>query len=265
VLNAWRSAGIVEEFRRRQPTTPVVALLTGTDIFPSLGTHPEALACVRQATQVVSWHREIDLPAEFRHKWRVIPKSVPDAPVWLADPGERRHAVVLAHLRQVKQPFLAAAAASALPSDSRIQVSLIGGEREDGFAAQAESWMQQCDRFHWRGAVSRDEVWQELQNAWVSINSSQLEGGANAVMESLAVGVPVLASHMAGNRGLLGPDYPGYFPVGDAVALKNLLLRCERDPVWFEGLRQHVLRLRAELSPLQEQAGWAGLVQELVS
>ena len=53
--------------------------------------------------------------------------------------------------------------------------------------------------------------------------SSLSEGGANVISEAAVAGVPVLASRIDGNVGLLGADYPGYFPVGDTEALARLL------------------------------------------
>ena len=50
------------------------------------------------------------------------------------------------------------------------------------------------------------------------------------ISEAAVAGVPVLASRMDGNVGLLGADYPGYFPVGDTEALARLLERLEREP-----------------------------------
>ena len=45
-------------------------------------------------------------------------------------------------------------------------------------------------------------------------------------MEAVRSGTPVLASRVPGNVGMLGADYEGYFPHGDAAALAALLLRC---------------------------------------
>ena len=59
--------------------------------------------------------------------------------------------------------------------------------------------------------------------------SSRSEGGANVISEAIVAGVPILASRMDGNVGLLGADYPGYFPVGDTQALARLLWRIEAD------------------------------------
>jgi glycosyltransferase involved in cell wall biosynthesis len=41
--------------------------------------------------------------------------------------------------------------------------------------------------------------------------ASHMEGGANVIIEAVCAGVPVLASDIGGNRGMLGDDYAGYF------------------------------------------------------
>ena len=41
----------------------------------------------------------------------------------------------------------------------------------------------------------------------------------NVVIEAIRSGVPVIASAIDGNVGLLGDGYAGYFPAGDADAL----------------------------------------------
>ena len=56
-----------------------------------------------------------------------------------------------------------------------------------------------------------------------------MEGGANVVIEAVRSGVPVLASRIDGNVGLLGAGYDGYFPVGDAAALAALVRRFVAD------------------------------------
>ncbi len=53
-----------------------------------------------------------------------------------------------------------------------------------------------------------------LSRVHLLVQSSVMEGGANAVAEALAAGVPVIASRIAGNVGMLGENYPGYCPVG---------------------------------------------------
>lgn len=90
-----------------------------------------------------------------------------------------------------------------------------------------------------------------------------MEGGANAVGESLVAGTPVVASRIAGNVGLLGEDYPGYFAVGDTEALAALLVRAERDLVWLDSLRARCGALRPRFDPAREVAAWATVLGEI--
>jgi glycosyltransferase involved in cell wall biosynthesis len=91
-----------------------------------------------------------------------------------------------------------------------------------------------------------------------------MEGGAHTVMEAITSGTPVIASRVDGNVGLLGEDYGGYFPVGDAGALAALLARCRDEPAMLEGLRQQIA-LRAPLfTPQREQASLLALMTDLL-
>jgi hypothetical protein len=73
----------------------------------------------------------------------------------------------------------------------------------------------------------------------------------------------VVSSHIAGSIGLLGEDYPGYFPVGDTQALANLLRRAETDTEFYNTLRDCCARLRPLFDPAREKRGWKDLLHEL--
>jgi glycosyltransferase involved in cell wall biosynthesis len=78
-------------------------------------------------------------------------------------------------------------------------------------------------RYGWRGAVPRTEALAVLARSRLLALTSLQEGGANVVSEALAAGVPIVSSAIPGSIGLLGADYPGYFPVGDTEALATVL------------------------------------------
>src|SRR5262249_2797779 len=102
-----------------------------------------------------------------------------------------------------------------------------------------------------------------LASSHAMVISSLSEGGANVVSEAAVAGVPILASRIDGNVGLLGAHYPGYFPVGDTKALARLLLKVERDPSFTERLAK-ALRPRAALfRPARELAAWRRLLSDL--
>jgi glycosyltransferase involved in cell wall biosynthesis len=62
----------------------------------------------------------------------------------------------------------------------------------------------------------RDDVARLMSNIDVLWLASEYEGQSNAVMEAMAVGVPVIATDISGNRDLVVPDVTGYLiPVGE--------------------------------------------------
>ena len=95
--------------------------------------------------------------------------------------------------------------------------------------------------------------------------SSLMEGGANVISEALAVPVPILASRIPGSVGLLGEEYPGFFPVGDTQALASLLEKTETDTGFYEELLTHCRRLASLVSPAHELQAWKQLLQEFQS
>jgi len=93
--------------------------------------------------------------------------------------------------------------------------------------------------------------------------SSKMEGGANVISEAVVAGVPVIASRIPGSVGLLGTDYPGYYPVGDASALARVLRRAEVDAGFLASLAR-ACKARAPLfTPKREVAAWRRLLTSL--
>jgi glycosyltransferase involved in cell wall biosynthesis len=79
-----------------------------------------------------------------------------------------------------------------------------------------------------------------------------MEGGANVVCEALRVGVPVLASRIPGNVGLLGKTYPAYFALEDEKALAELVHRTATDKKFYRRIKRAVERLRPMVAPRAE-------------
>jgi glycosyltransferase involved in cell wall biosynthesis len=89
------------------------------------------------------------------------------------------------------------------------------------------------------------------------------------VMEAVASGTPVLASRVDGNIGMLGPDYAGCFPWGDAEVLAALILCCYESRRGRDGALLQVLaaqwRERASLcDPQTERSAVRRLFKELL-
>jgi glycosyltransferase involved in cell wall biosynthesis len=91
-----------------------------------------------------------------------------------------------------------------------------------------------------------------------------MEGGANVVSEALVSGVPVVASDIPGNVGMLGENYPGYYPVGDEEALSRLLYRAETDGAFYENLEAGCEARKHLVLPEREKAVLGRVVEEVL-
>ena len=174
--------------------------------------------------------------------------------------------VSLGHLRQVKDPFLAAEAAAALAPSSRIRVFHLGTAPDDGWRARAEiAASTSGGRWNWLGGRPRAEALRILHGADLFLLTSVDEGGANVVSEAIACGVPILSTKNDGAVGILGADHPGYFPVGDASSLLDLLKRSEVDDAFLHELRLRSVSLAGLVDPSSERRAWREMLDDCFS
>jgi glycosyltransferase involved in cell wall biosynthesis len=102
-----------------------------------------------------------------------------------------------------------------------------------------------------------------LARSHAMVISSFMEGGAHVVSEAIAIGVPVIASAVSGNIGLLGKGYAGYFPAGDEETLSRLLARVAGDAAWRKRLETAVMSRRRLVDPALERRSIAKLIADL--
>ena len=117
-------------------------------------------------------------------------------------------------------------------------------------------------RYRWLGEIPRWRVWRVMAGSRALALTSRMEGGANVISEAVAMGLPILASRIHSTVGLLGEEYPGFFPVGDTAALRKLMMQAESETGFLEGLAVHIRRLAPRFAPAKEQGAWAQLVEE---
>ena len=270
-LHALRSLHAVEAFRRAHPERPVVIALTGTDLYDEIHTDPVAGRALGLASRLVVLQPlgVAELPRHLRDRARVIYQSVEAG---TAGPVSRLRrdirpfkVCVLGHLRPVKDPFRTALASRLMPPTSGVRVLHVGAALSPDMAEQARAEAASNSRYRWLGDLPRWRALRILAGSRLLALTSRLEGGANVVSEAIAVGVPVVASRIPGSVGLLGGDYPGYFPFGDTRALADLLNRAETDAAYYNKLKSWCRRLRPLVRPARERQSWRRLLRELAA
>ncbi len=263
-LHATKSHPSVARYRERRPDAPLVVALAGTDLYQDLPSSTVARHSLDLATRltVLQPLGIVALPAEVRSKARAIIQSARAARPAPAPPGVFQ-VCLLAHIRAVKDAFLAAEAARELPHGSRVRVVHLGAALDAGADAQARREMAENPRYRWLGPRRRREALATLAGSALLVITSRAEGGSNALSEALASGVPVLSTRVDGSMGVLGRDHRGLFPVGDAAALGTLLERAETDQGFLAALRAASERLRPLVDPAREREAWRGLLAEM--
>ncbi len=201
--------------------------MTGTDLYHDLETSQDAQDVLRMATAVVVLQDDAVqyLPRETRHKTHVVYQSA-RALQPASKPEDRLNAVVVGHLRPEKSPQTIFDLVGAMDVGLPIHVLHIGAGLDESLAARARLLSDSNPHYHWAGALPHGLTRAAIKRAHLLIHPSVMEGGANVIVEAIQSGTPVLASRMSGNVGMLGPNYPGYFPVGDHLALLAQLRRC---------------------------------------
>ncbi len=265
-LHAWRSAASVAQFRKLHPGRPLIVALTGTDIYRFQQSHPEETrASMAAADALVCLHDLVGeaIPATLAAKLHVIHQSAPPLP-GPRRPGTRHFDVLVAgHLREEKDSLRAAYAVRDLPEESRIRVVHLGQAHREDWSVAAREEMARNPRYRWRGEVPGWAVRRAFGRARLMVLSSVMEGGANVISEAAVAGLPVIASDIHGTVGLLGPDYPGYYPVKDTAALTACLQRAEREPGYLQALERGVKARAALFTPEHERAGWVRVLESL--
>ena len=268
-LHARRSAASIQAWAQTHPGRGLGVVLTGTDLYRDIQTDPAAQRSLALAQQLVVLQAQGPqaLPPEYRDKTRVIFQST-SARRTLVKSDRHLRAVMVGHLREEKSPETLFQVARLLKHRTDIHIDHIGVALAPALGELARQTAADCPHYRWLGGLDHEATRRRIQRAHVLVHTSRMEGGAHAILESVCCGTPVLASRIEGNIGLLGDDYAGYFPWGDAVALAALLQRCregQESGTSMLAALQAQCHLRAPLfEPAAERAALLALLTELI-
>ena len=266
-LHASRSAKALARFVSAHPTVPTILVLTGTDVYRDIAVDAQALRSLDLATRIVLLEPEglKRLPLAVRDKADVILQSSPSLARRSPDP-RWFDLVMVGHLRDEKDPTTTWRAFERVArGDRSLRLICIGRALDARYDAAAAALAARNDRFRWLGPLSHALTRQQIRRARALVISSVMEGGAHVVGEAITCGVPVLASAIPGNLGLLGHDYAGTFPQGDDAALAALIERARRSPDFLALLNRQCAQRAPQFRPEQERERLITLVSSCIA
>lgn len=246
-LHARKSFEAIHSFHAGNPGRPIILVLTGSDLYTDLATPGPRAERVEEAmemahTLVVAQEASLaDIPQKHRAKSVVIPKSLGDSylPERRPHGGEHLEILMPSHLRAAKAPELILEALPEIPESLPIRITHCGEAEEDSLGARARRATEaRHSRYRWIGGLSAEDALDALSRADMCLNTSRVEGGANALCEAIHLGVPCLATDISPNVGMLGDGHPGLFPVDDPMALAERITRAANEAAFVRALTE---------------------------
>ena len=239
--------------------------MTGTDLYRDLSRRTATRRSMEMATHLIVLQKEAseDVPRDLRHKIQVIYQSALPPPRGSSPPKSFFRVCQVGNLRSVKDPFRAAQASRHLKSDSRIRIFHVGEALSRQAEKRAIRETVKNPRYYWLGGMAHSRTRRLVASSHLLVLTSKIEGGSNVLSEALTSSVPVVASRIPGLLGILGPRYPGYFPVGDTQALTCLLQEIETDCARYKTLKAHCKRAARLVEVSREKTAWKRLLGSL--
>ena len=267
-LHARRSAVSIKAFATAQAASPLIVVLTGTDLYRDIHSDASAQHSLQLATHLVVLQAEglKELTVSMRNKASVIYQSAPSLkPVSQKVKAKARYfdVTMIGHLRDEKDPVTFMHAAAQIESP-RVRLFHIGGALDPLLGAQAEATQNSHANYRWLGQLPHTETRQRLKRSHLMVIASVMEGGAHVIIEAVTSGVPVLASDISGNRGMLGADYAGYFPLGDSAELARLIDKAASDEAFYRLLQSQCIARAPLFAPAQESTALLQLADNCI-
>lgn len=264
-LHARRSYPSIAAWYAQRGPKGLCVVLTGTDLYRDIKQDPQAQQSLGWANRLIVLQPAglAELPTKFQDKTQVLFQSTSTRQTLLKTNRHVR-AVMVGHLRSEKSPETFFEVATLLAERSDIELRHIGGEHDQVLAQQAHDTAAKHPNYQFLGARSHEQTRRYIQRSHVLVHPSVMEGGAHVIMEAICSGVPVLASRIAGNIGMLGEDYAGFFTTGDAHELAKLLIRFIEDASFAAQLQMQCGQRAYLFEAARERSGLITIVQDLI-
>ena len=224
---------------------PYMITITGSDLHDSsLRNHPDTVRAIEAAQAIACFHKnDSDMLKEFFPsrcgRVSIVPQGVESLPIGKDDRfGFDCESFVLllpAALRPVKGVEFAIQSLSQLVrNDKKLQLVIAGGVIDTEYADLIQRKLSNTSFAIWLGEVPRERMGTLYEQADLVLNCSLSESMPNSLMEAMAIGRPVLAANIPGNRSLVQNGKTGWIYDSEAEFVqlvmrirKNVALREE--------------------------------------
>jgi glycosyltransferase involved in cell wall biosynthesis len=169
-LHAHKSSDSIRRFAENRPDAPLMVALTGTDLYRDLEQSSRARESLERADCLVLLQpqgRDV-LDEKHRSKTRVIHQSVSNVPKTPRRPesaDDQFVALVVAHLRPIKDVLRVPYALRNLPDKSRVHGYHLGGVLDEEYAGTVREEASDNPRFTLLGEQSRERTLEYLKGA----------------------------------------------------------------------------------------------------
>lgn len=187
--------------------------------------------------------------APIRRKCVVIANPIqPNLPT--AFHGQRENSIValgrLTKQKNFEMLIKAFANCSTIIPDYSLKIYGDGEEREH--LGELIYQLKMEDRIHLMGYVA--DVNQQIRDAAIYVSSSNFEGISNAMLEAMAIGLPVVCTDCpVGGAAMAIDDSNGILiPVGDQKGLENAIKRIVNDSEFAEKIGRNAEKVRNRFS-----------------
>lgn len=148
------------------------------------------------------------------------------------------------------------------------QLRIYGEESEQGIKEQLAEYIRQEQMQNCVFLMgSSDHLEREIRDASLFLLSSDYEGMPNALMEAMAMGIPVISTDCpsGGPAELIEDGVSGLLvPVGDEKELALAAIRVLKDPELWERLSRNGMKIRKQVSPDRIYKEWKEFAEKLL-
>lgn len=263
------AADLAEQMRR-----PLVITVTGSDICDeTLRGHRSTVRALARAAAVVCFSSaEAELvarhfPGAAAH-CVIIPQGVElpaDSGGGTCIPDDMPFVLLPAALRPVKNIESAIRVTEGIRVNGvPLRLLLAGGVIDHEYAAMICDRLSRSPWVRWMGEVPRDEMVSLYRRAEIVLNCSLYEAMPNSLMEAMALGTPVLAADIPGNRALVRHGETGWL-YGSEADFHDKLIGILDNPAVRTACGANAERyIRKGHDPRQEARSYLNLYRSLV-